>query len=133
VIRTEDSVDIFVSADNRKLGGLIVRAQRRDAATVDAIKDFYLEHISFYAMLAELDSERVGQSRNREEHLPEQAMEQEYERELARACETLCGVVEDLFELVAGRSQEEGVAAADQNPFEDERLHEADAEGARLT
>lgn len=110
VIRTEESVDIFVSADNRKLSNLIVRAQRRDAATVDAIKDFYLEHISFYALLADLDAERQAHARTADGHLAEpQLIEQEFDRELERACETLCGVAEDVFEVIAGR----GVGSSD--------------------
>jgi hypothetical protein len=118
VIRTEESVDIFVSADNRKLSNLIVRAQRRDASTVDALKDFYLEHISFYALLADLDAERQAQARTADGHLPEpQVIEQELDRELARACETLCGVAEDLFEVIAGRSIEGG--DGDAGSFED--------------
>jgi hypothetical protein len=115
VVRTEDSVDIFISADNRKLSSLIVRAQRRDAATVDAVKDFYLEHISFYALLADLDAERQAQARGADGHLPEpQLLEQEVDRELARACETLCGVAEDVFEVIAGR----GVESADAQNLE---------------
>src|SRR5690606_20775023 len=97
----------FVSADNRKLSSLIARAQRRDASTVDAVKDFYLEHISFYALLAEIDAERQGQARGPTGHLQEpQIMEQEFDRELGRACETVCGVVEDVFEIVADRGAE---------------------------
>jgi hypothetical protein len=107
VVRTEDSVDIFVSADNRRFNSLVARAQRRDATTVDALKDFYLEHISFYSMLAELDSERLVESRSSSGNLPEpQLLEQEMERELARACETICGVAEDMFEVLAGRGAE---------------------------
>jgi hypothetical protein len=108
VIRTEDSVDIYVSADNRRLNGLITRAQRRDTATVDVVKDFYLEHIAFYAMLSELDQDRA---RSEEAASEPQLLEQEQERELKRACETVCGIAEDLFEVLAGRADDQTMAA----------------------
>lgn len=130
VIRTEESVDIFVSADNRKLSSLIVRAQRRDAATVDAVKDFYLEHLSFYALLADLDAERQAHARTVEGHMPEpQLLEQELDRELARACETLCGVAEDVFEVIAGRGVESGDGQSVQ-PYEDDEVASSDATDA---
>jgi hypothetical protein len=47
VVRGTDSVEIYVSAENEKLSSLIAKAQRRNVEAVDAIKDFYLEHISF--------------------------------------------------------------------------------------
>jgi hypothetical protein len=105
VIRSEDSIEVYVSADNAKLNGLIARAQRQDATTVDAIKDFYLEHISFYAMLAALDSDRVGARNGSDQHVADpQVIEQEQERELHRACDTVCGIVEDVFEIIAQRT-----------------------------
>lgn len=107
VVRSEDSIEVFVSADNVKLNSLIARAQRRDTATVDTIKDFYLEHISFHAMLAALDIDRSRGGDAGEEQVDAQAIEREQERELQRACQTVCGIAEDMFEVVAMHAVEE--------------------------
>lgn len=107
VIRTEDSVDIFVSAENRNLNRLIVRAHRRDEESVDAVKEFYLEHIAFHAYLADREAgafDRVpspGPDGGDPEGDPDPVPL--LEREIARSCETICGIIEDLFDLVAER------------------------------
>lgn len=61
VTREEDSVDIYVSSDNHKLSQLIARAQRRDLAAVDVVKDFYLEHVSFFALLSRYQQNKTKQ------------------------------------------------------------------------
>lgn len=105
VVRTDDSIDVFVSAEHRRLNSLISRAQRREASTVDSIKDFYLEHMSFYSVLAELEQQQVqARLEGAGGQIEPQEMEQEQERELQRACEMLCGVMEDLFEVLANRA-----------------------------
>lgn len=103
VIRTEDSIDVFVSADNRLLSSLIERAQRRNTAAVDAIKDFYLEHISFYAVLAEIEGEsrmNGGEDGGEPGQDPDE-VDAATDREIRRACEMLTGVIKDLFDVVA--------------------------------
>lgn len=115
VIRSEDSIEVYVSAENVKLNSLITRAQRRDAATVDTVKDFYLEHISFHAMVAALDLDRILGGNEAEEHLDAQAMEREQDRELQRACGTICGVAEDVFEIIAQRPGQEAGAHGSQD------------------
>lgn len=103
VERTADAIDVYVSAEHRRLNALIARAQRRETSTVDSIKDFYLEHIAFYAVLAELEQQRAQAAVEPESSDPQEA-EQEQERELQRACEMLCGVMEDMFDVLATRA-----------------------------
>jgi len=95
VTREEDSVDIYVSADNDKLSQLIARAQRRDLAAVDVIKNFYLEHVSFYALLQDI-------GRTSEKKVPV-AQEEDDDGDglaLRHACETVCGIIDGLFDVL---------------------------------
>ncbi len=114
VSQTEDSIDIHVSIDNRRLSHLIERAQRRDMAAVDAIRNFYLEHISFYALLGHLDRQRAQNppSGEGDTFTPEEA-EGEWEREMKRAAQTICGIIEDMFDVLAIRQDEQGDVATE--------------------
>jgi len=95
VTRGEDSVDIYVSADNGRLSQLISRAQRRDVASVEVIKNFYLEHVSFFALLQ--DIERTSQNKERQSGDDE---DQGFDAALKHACETVCGIVDGLFDVL---------------------------------
>ena len=115
VERDDDSIDIFVSSDNRKLNSLIAKAQRRDTSAVDSIKDFYLEHISFYALLAYIDLERLHSQQPVEGSvLDSEGLEREHERSLKRACETVCGIIEGMFEILITKA-----ASVDEAPDTD--------------
>ncbi len=104
VVRSEGSIEIYVSADNRRLNRLIARAQRRSVETVDALKDFYLEHLSFHALLADIDRERTGSFPGYLLGSPDIVqLERERDLELQRACETVCGIIEESFEFFAAR------------------------------
>lgn len=95
VTREEESVDIYVSSDNDKLSQLIARAQRRDISAVDVIKNFYLEHISFFALLQDIDrtnQNRTPQLNDEDERGPEIS--------LNHACETVCGIIDGLFDVL---------------------------------
>lgn len=94
--REEDGVDIFVSASNEKLVALIARAQRRDMQAVDAVKNFYLEHISFYALLQDVERTRKVASADNEETKDIANVDQKTiaEAGLRHACETVCGIIE---------------------------------------
>ena len=96
----EDSVDIFVSVANKRLDKLISRAQRRDLSAVETLKDFYLEHISYYAFIA---SNRHGNGVSQDDETADDPIHQD---ELKRACETICGIMESLFEMLIRRAPE---------------------------
>jgi len=89
----EDSIDIFVSADNEKLSGLIARAQRLGEKEVESIKNVYLEHISFFALLENIKgSSETGDGDDGDG-------ESGAERSLYNACETICGIIDSLFDV----------------------------------
>ncbi len=95
VTREEDSIDIYVSADNHKLSQLIARAQRRDTAAVDVIKNFYFEHISFFAFLEDVARESAQTNSTNEENREEAS-----KQSLRHACDTVCGIIDGLFEVL---------------------------------
>lgn len=101
VVRTEDSIDVFVSRDNRKLNQLILRAQRRDSESAGALLSFYLEHISFYAVLADISGAKLSEENgDGGGELPDVVLERMRELEHQRMCETLCGIMDDLLALI---------------------------------
>lgn len=93
VEESDDSVDIFVSRENRHLVRLVARAQRHGERVIEDIRNFYLEHISFHAYLAELGKRRHGEYRDGEHN-----GNRLYREELLRAAETVCGIIESLFD-----------------------------------
>lgn len=101
----DDSIDIFVSSDNRRLNSLIARAQRRETNAVDSVKAFYLEHLSFYALLTHIDAQRLQSQESTNGNSPDtEELEHEHERGLKRACETVCGIMESMFDILVTKS-----------------------------
>ena len=102
VNQSDEGVDIFVSVDNEKLDALISRAQRRDTNAVDNVKNFYLEHISFYSMLQDIDRNRKSEAADGETldsaHTDQKSVS---EASLKHACETVCGIIDSVFEVIA--------------------------------
>ena len=94
VTREEDVVDAYVSSDNEKLNRLVVRAQRRSTAAVEAIRNFYLEHIAFFAFLEDLHRVEHDRSNTADDDGGEE------EIGLKHGCETICGIIESLFDIV---------------------------------
>jgi len=110
VDRGDDSIDVYVSAENKKLTKVIARAQRRGMAQVTAFKQFYLEHICFHALLADLaetdapvTEEVAADAEGGDADDGGVVAEQ---RELMRACETICGIMESMFDLIATGAHE---------------------------
>lgn len=95
----EDSVDVYVSRDNQKLSKLLERAQRRDTAAVENLRDFYLEHVAFHAVLSKLSNDKLASETGGEAINAEQ-LDELLGQEMKRVCETVCGIAESLFELL---------------------------------
>ncbi len=77
---------------------------------MEAIRNFYLEHISFYALLGDIDRQRARNASSIEgdSSSPEDT-EDVWNREIARACETICGIMEDMFDILSTRTSESAV------------------------
>jgi hypothetical protein len=97
VTREEDSIDIYVSADNERLSQVIARAQRRNLTAVDIIKNFYLEHVSFFALLQ--DIERGERSKATPLDADDDGSDT-LDVSLRHACETVCGIIEGMFDVL---------------------------------
>ena len=105
VIDTEESIDIFVSSENKNLNSLITKAQRTSTEAVDTIKDFYLEHIAFHSFLSSLKKERMSnENNNSEEVVDDTIAEKFHQQELERACLTICGIMSQLFNYLIAES-----------------------------
>jgi hypothetical protein len=105
VVRGEDSAEIYVSGENKKLAAVIARAQRKGVHVVDAFKDFYLEHVCFHALLEDLHRSQAAAVSSAdgppEGGATNENGEGQTKAELGRVAETVCGVMEAMFEFIA--------------------------------
>lgn len=99
----QDGVIIWVSAENKNLNKLVVRAQRQNAAAVENIKNKYLEHISFYAFLINQNKPEKFIAEG-DEPLSEDVFIKMQEATLQTASETVCGMINDFFEPIITES-----------------------------
>jgi hypothetical protein len=98
----DESTNVFISMSNERLEKLIARAQRRDEGAVQAVNDFYVEHVSYFAVIDHLASQQQPQK-------PAEEVEGTQLRgdvALINACDTVCGIIESLFEVLAAGTSE---------------------------
>jgi hypothetical protein len=103
VLDDQDGVIIYVSAENKNLTKLVARAQRYSEEAVDSIQNKYLEHISFYAFMAN----KVDPSKlfgGDEETVSGEQLDRLREEYLKNASETVCGMINDFFEPIITES-----------------------------
>ena len=101
----QDEVIIWVSEENKNLNKLVTRAQRKNEEAVQNIKNKYLEHISFYAFILDKNSPEKILSEDDDE-VPTEAYAKIYESGLRNASETVCGMINDFFEMIIIESAE---------------------------
>ncbi len=106
VEESNEEVIILVSAENKNLSKLISRAQRKNSAAVDNIKNKYLEHISFYAFMLK-QNENLYLDDVYEEPISENSLNIMRESGLRNASETVCGIINDFFEAIITESVDE--------------------------
>ena len=92
ILSTEDSVDIFVSMENKNINKIITRAQRYGPSKVESMKDFYLEHICYHSLLISKRKQNTSEDLSSNE-LSEELINEE----LQRVSETICGIMETQF------------------------------------
>ena len=101
----QDEVIIWVSEENKNLNKLVTRAQRKNEEAVQNIKNKYLEHISFYAFILDKNSPEKILSEDDDE-VPTEAYAKINESGLRNASETVCGMINDFFEMIIIESAE---------------------------
>jgi hypothetical protein len=106
VISDQDEVVIYVSEENKNLQKLVERAQRKNDAAVQNIKNKYLEHISFHAFVLDKNNPDTVLTKDDEE-IPSESYEKIKESELRNASETVCGMINDFFESIIIESVEQ--------------------------
>ena len=106
VVTDQDEVVIYVSEENKNLQKLVERAHRKNEEAVQNIKNKYLEHISFHAFVLDKNNPDIVLSEEDEE-IPTESYEKMKESELRNASETVCGMINDFFELINVESIEE--------------------------
>ncbi|MDC9721354.1 MAG: hypothetical protein PSN34_01100 [Urechidicola sp.] len=105
VANSQDGVFISISEENKNLTKLVAKAQRQNDQAVQNIKNKYLEHISFYAFM--LDQNKPEKFLTEEENeLSDGVYQKIKESELRNASETVCGMINDFFELIITESVE---------------------------
>lgn len=103
----DESTNVFINVSNDRLAALIARAQRKDDSAVEAIRSFYLEHISFYAVLDHV-TKRPAPAQDENGDGGETNVRKD--ATLVNACETVCGIMEAMFDVLAIGSTEVAVA-----------------------
>lgn len=106
VISDQDEIVIYVSEENKNLHKLIERAQRKNDAAVQNIKNKYLEHISFHAFILDKNSPEIVLS-NEDDEIPSDSYEKIKESQLRNTSETICGMINDFFESIIIESIEQ--------------------------
>lgn len=96
----DEAVVVSVSGANKHLDKLLARAQRQSSEAVESLKDFYLEHISFHAVIAQMDSEKA-EGAGEDPSVVEENLAREYQH----ACETVCGVISSMFDVLVVTEQ----------------------------
>ncbi|MEM1325765.1 MAG: hypothetical protein AAGI23_07425 [Bacteroidota bacterium] len=102
----QDEINIFVSEENKNLTRLIARAQRKNDEAVRNVKNKYLEHISFHAFVL---SKNKPENYLAEEDsaISSETLDKIRSAELFNASETVCGIINDFFEVIITESIEE--------------------------
>ena len=101
----QEGVFIFVSEENKNLNKLVTKAQRNNDLAVQNIKNKYLEHISFYAFM--LDQNKPEKILTEEENtISDDTFQKIKDAELRNASETVCGMINDFFEMIIIESVE---------------------------
>ena len=114
VSESATSVDIWVSAANKHLMRLVdkARKQSNSDAAVESVKNRYLEHIAFYAYMSQRQKEAAELMKSKDdesENISDAALARIKDADLKHACETVCGIINDLFEYVVISAEEQEI------------------------
>lgn len=102
---SNDSVDIFINDSNKNLTKLIERAQQYSNEAVESIKIRYREHIGFTAFMIN-QNKFENEFKNLEDSINYELIEKVKQADLANACEAICGIINDFFQIIITENQE---------------------------
>ena len=95
----ENMIYIFVNAANKDLVKIVERANRRNQSAVSSIKNKYLENIAFYSFVQFKNyQDNIGNVQIDSDKDIEITQIKEYER--INASETICGMINEMFESI---------------------------------
>jgi hypothetical protein len=92
VIEDENSITVFVSEDNNNLNKIIKKAKNKSSDVTKQISNFYLENICFHAVLTSLQNKELEELNSSNEEIL-------FDKEMKRTSETICGIINELFDL----------------------------------
>ncbi len=103
------SIDIFINDSNKNLTKLIGKAKNHGEQATDAIKERYREHIAFTAfMISQNKIEKlINKEDNEGREISEEIIERIQSADLANACEAICGVINDFFQIIITENKED--------------------------
>ncbi|MGC4059288.1 MAG: hypothetical protein QM743_14395 [Chitinophagaceae bacterium] len=106
---SKESVIIFINDSNKHLIRLIERAKQYSDQAVDSIKTRYREHIAFTAFMINQNTADKFVSNEEGEHkeVSPELVEKIQKADLANACEAICGIINDFFQVIITESKEE--------------------------
>jgi len=106
---SKDSIIIFINDSNKHLIRLIERAQQYSTQAVDSIKTRYREHIAFTAfMINQNNAEKfLSKDENEGKDVSSEVIEKIQKANLGNACEAICGIISDFFQVIITESKED--------------------------
>jgi hypothetical protein len=103
------SIDIFINDSNKNLTKLIGKAKNYGEQATDAIKERYREHIAFTAFM--ISQNKIDKLINKDENdgkeISDEIIERIQSADLANACEAICGVINDFFQIIITENKED--------------------------
>jgi len=105
----KDSIIIFINDSNKHLIKLIERAKQYSEQAVDSIKTRYREHIAFTAfMINQNNADKfIETEEDGNKEIPSEIVEKIQKANLANACEAICGIINDFFQVIITESKED--------------------------
>lgn len=104
---SKEAVTIIINDSNKNLTKLIAKAKNKGPEAVEALKIRYREHIGFTAFM--IDQNRVEETLEVADgaEIPSDLVETVKRADLSNACEAICGILTDFFDIIVTEAKEE--------------------------
>lgn len=106
---SKDSIIIFINDSNKHLTKLIEKSKQYGFGAVDSIKFRYREHIAFTAfMMSQNNAEKFATKEDGDtKEFSTEILDKIQDANLANACEAICGIINDFFQVIITESKED--------------------------